>query len=173
MASDETISRAASPGSASPNIEDPHLQAMHEVVLQAQDSGTPNTYWYCGGGRGLFAEERNGCWFRIDYVFPIANRVFELRWSDGLPPRLWSVDRARGKGEANDYLAPEQMALRFPAEELQRMETVMQNVPHSLWARLIKLALDAHFADPPFRQRAREPRPERRSAPRPQLQPHE
>ena len=148
-------------------IADPALVPLEEIVAIAEDGRKPAAHWYGGGGRSLFAEALHGRWCRMEYVFPLGPRLFELRWADGKGTRLWSVDRElheRDPGSTQDLLRTSE--LNFPAAEIQQMELVMHGVPHSLWSRLIKLALDAHFMEAPFPQRAAERRPERRSAPR-------
>lgn len=137
------------------------LEPLHEIVLQ-QDSleGAGNYRWFCGAGRELFAEEREGRWRQIEYVFPDEDSLLVLHWTDGKACRLW---RVAGTDAPGDGAAPR---LSFPAVEMQVLEQVMHALPHSLWARLIKLALDAHFSEEAFPQRRQEPREERRHLPR-------
>lgn len=136
---------------------------LHEIVVMPQQGENAASYWFSGAGRALFAEEVDGRWFHIEYVFAVGQRLFELRWTEGRPARLWSMNRALRDIELDTLVSnPRQKELNFPVEEIQQMELVMQNVPHSLWARLIKLAMDAHFIEKPFPQRMRERHPERR-----------
>lgn len=150
------------------SIADPALAPLEEIVAIPQDGAKPASYWFSGGGRSLFAEALDGRWCRIEYVFPLGARLFELRWTENRGPRLWSTDRElQASDPERAFRLPRQTELNFPASEIQQMELVMPKVPHSLWSRLIKLALDAHFVEAPFPQRSSERRPERRSRPRP------
>lgn len=150
------------------SIGDPALVPLEEIVAIPQDGRKPASYWFSGGGRSLFAEALDGRWSRMEYVFPLGPRLFELRWVENREPRLWSADRELHESDPDRaFRLPRQTELTFPAEEIQQMEVVMHNVPHSLWSRLIKLALDAHFVEAPFPQRASERPPDRRSRPRP------
>lgn len=144
---------------------DPDLKPLRQVLLIPQVGTVPATHWYSGGGRGLFAEEISGRWCRIEYVFPVQGTLFELRWAENGRTRLWGMPRV-SLGIQFPLHPPyeHEHAASFPADELQKLEFVMQRVPHSLWSRLIKLALDAHFIEGPFPQRAEEPRIERRKA---------
>lgn len=147
--------------------ESPHVEAMHEIVLQHKDEGMQNFRWFCGSGRELFAEERDGRWVQIEYVFPADEGLFVLHWADSKPIRLWRVSAADGERRPERYQGKDGvLAFTFPARELQHLEFLMQKLPHSLWARLVKLALDAHFSPESFPQRKCEPRMERRRLPR-------
>lgn len=140
---------------------------LMEMVVEQYAPDKAVTYWFGGASRSLFAEEQDGRWSLIEYVFPHAGRLFELRWAEGRPVRLWSLNRTLRDMEVDTLVPnPRLKELSFPKEEIQQMELVMQNVPHSLWARLVKLALDAHFIEKPFPQRSAEPRVERRSVSR-------
>lgn len=135
--------------------------ALHEIVLQpGSDESTSNYRWYCGVGRELFAEEYDGRWRQIEYVFPDDGGLLVLHWTDGKPSRLWRVAGSAPGGRA------EVERLTFPAAEMQVLEQVLHALPHSLWARLIKLALDAHFCEEAFPQRRQQARAERRGLPR-------
>lgn len=123
----------------------------------------PAVYWYGGAGRSLFAEEHAGRWIHIEYVFTLGSRLFELRWSEGRAPRLWSMNRTLRDIELDMLVCnPRQRELTFPVEELQQIELVMQDVPQSLCSTLMRLVSEAAVAERPLLPRAVEPPVERR-----------
>lgn len=127
---------------------------LHKVVAMQQVGAQPGTYWYSGGGRALFAEEVDGRWRLIEYIFPEGRRLFHLRWAAGKPIRLWSSERERPPPSSSTSLHNIRLLeITFPPDEIELLETIMHEVPHNLWARLIKLALEAHFTQSPFPQR--------------------
>lgn len=137
--------------------------ALVEVLCTPGDRSEADFRWFCGAGRELCAGQCDGRWKQIDYVFPEQagggdgrfEPLLALHWREGQPVRVWRITKDAGAADDAPCL--------FPAAELQQLDHVLHYLPHSLWARLVKLALDAHFLGP-FPQRRVEPRVERRTS---------
>lgn len=130
---------------------------LTRLMVAPSAADEPAVYWYGGAGR----------WIHIEYVFTLGSRLFELRWSEGRAPRLWSMNRTLRDIELDMLVCnPRQRELTFPVEELQQIELVMQDVPQSLCSMLMRRASEAHVAERPLLPRAVEPPFERRRIPR-------
>lgn len=163
MKSDKILKSGEPPVPSYSPINEIDTDPLKKMAVSPQQGGQAAAHWFNGGGRLLYAEELDGRWVHVEYVFPLDGRLYELRWSEGRPTRLWSMSRSCKAFEFETlYSNHRQRELIFPVQEVQHMEIVMQDVPHSLWSRTIKLALEAHFVEKPFKQRASEPRKSRR-----------
>lgn len=132
-------------GNTAPFQPKPGSGTLCEVTTQQRHGLLPGAHWFSGTGRALFAQEVDGRWCHIEYLFAVESRFYELRWVEGKPARLWSMDRAKVSPVQHKawHMLSHRDEIEFPLEEIEYMKTVTQNVPHALWQKLIQLALDA------------------------------
>lgn len=119
-------------------------EPMAPVSTVRQEEGMPTKHWFRSRTRELLAGEHAGRWVWLEYTFPVGIQSLVLRWHEGQPPALWRVDREAARNMLNpgSQLLIPLSGQAFPAGELQQLETILQHAPHSLWARVVKLALE-------------------------------
>ena len=121
----------------------PAAEPLHEISSVRQDDAALTRRWFRSTDRELLAGEKDGRWLWLEYTFPAGLQTLVLRWTDGEAPQLWKVDRRARHNTLNPGSEILEIlgATPFPAKELEQMERAMQTLPHSLWARVVKLAL--------------------------------
>lgn len=117
---------------------------MHEITSVRKDAGQPAKRWFRSTDRELMAGEQDGRWLWLEYTFPLGLQTLVLRWTDGELPQLWKVDRRARHNPLNpgSEILETLGSMPFPEQEFEQMERAMRFLPHSLWARVVKLALE-------------------------------